>query len=850
MRFLTILCFFITGQVCYSQQFPFIENFDGVTPPLLPAGWTTTTNRSTSGDFITTASIPFSDSNAVVSTNATVSQSLTSPRIDFSNRQADSLIFYERRSSSHNSGFIIEASIDDGISFTISVTDTLYNPGTTSYIERAFKLPETISNQADVRFRWRVIGNGTGTTGTLRLDNIMITAKAQIDVAVKSIQWIPLFPSAGDSVTVLSTIANPGIVPVQNIRVDFFLDLNNDSLPEENELFSSSTIDQLLNPGDTAGVGAMLANIPFGNNIIIVQASADGDENILNNIMWIILSAGWNKNAIVINEIMYAPNPGEPEWIELFNTTSSSIDLENWKISNRNGSTKYTMTDHSLSLNANGYIVITKDTALFRNVHPAFHYTIIQSSSLPTFLFNNNGDAVVLFDSRGSMMDSVHYSPIWGGKDGKSLERIEPTGSSTDSTNWGTSIDSLNSTPGRQNSLTPVEHDLRMNSILCLDEIHSCRITATVQNIGREPATNFSLELYDDRNEDSIPDPSELLQVQTVSAALQQKDSMTVPMIWNNAPSGRHHLIAVIHYPDDLRLSNNVMMLNIKISYPASSVVINEIMYAPLSGQAEYIELYNPTKIPIDLREWKLTDKPDTSRTSDIYTLTKNQFLLNPGAYITIASDSDIVNQFSYLRDTTMYRLIIKRSGISLNNSGDNVILYDLTGTTIDSVLYSSSWQNPNLGNTTGRSLEKINPTLDGTDSRNWGTSASPFGGTPGKQNSVFTNSIPANVSLSCAPNPFSPDGDGFQDVTIIQYSLPASLATIRIRIYDAMGRIVRTLADGEPAGAHGSVVWNGLSDRGERVRIGIYIILLETIVSNGMTVQTVKGTVVVATKL
>jgi len=64
------------------------------------------------------------------------------------------------------------------------------------------------------------------------------------------------------------------------------------------------------------------------------------------------------------------------------------------------------------------------------------------------------------------------------------------------------------------------------------------------------------------------------------------------------------------------------------------------------------------------------------------------------------------------------------------------------------------------------------------------------------------------------------------------------------------MGRIVRTLADGEPAGAHGSVVWNGLNDSGKRVPIGIYIVLLETIISNGMTVQTVKGTVVVATKL
>ena len=168
----------------------------------------------------------------------------------------------------------------------------------------------------------------------------------------------------------------------------------------------------------------------------------------------------------------------------------------------------------------------------------------------------------------------------------------------------------------------------------------------------------------------------------------------------------------------------------------------------------------------------------------------------------------------------------------------------------IDSVYYFSSWQNPNIDNPAGRSLEKINPLLEGTNSRNWGTSANPFGGTPGKQNSLFTTTQPINASLSASPNPFSPDGDGFQDVTLIQYSLPAATATVRIRIYDALGRLVRTLADGEPSGTHGEVVWDGMNNNRERVKIGIYIILLEAITTNGVAVQTLKGTVVVATKL
>ena len=336
----------------------------------------------------------------------------------------------------------MEASVDGGISFPISVSDTLRNAGTTSYMTREFKLPATISNQPDVRFRWRVVGNGTGTTGTLRLDNITITAKAQIDIAVKSIQFIPPFPNAGDSVTVVSTICNFGTQPVQNIAVDFFLDQNNDSLPTDNERFSTSTIDRSLASGDSAVAVAIITNAQFGNSTIMVRASDTGDQDTNNNIRLMTLSVGLTKYSVVINEIMYAPPPGDPEWVELFNTTSSPVDLKNWKLSNRNSSTKYTITENTFPLQSNGYIVITKDTALFHNFHPTFHSDIIQSSSLPTFLFNNSGDAVVLFDSRGDVMDSVKYLPSWGGKDGTSLERIEPLGSSTDSTNWGSGGDS------------------------------------------------------------------------------------------------------------------------------------------------------------------------------------------------------------------------------------------------------------------------------------------------------------------------------------------------------------------------------------------------------------------------
>ena len=70
------------------------------------------------------------------------------------------------------------------------------------------------------------------------------------------------------------------------------------------------------------------------------------------------------------------------------------------------------------------------------------------------------------------------------------------------------------------------------------------------------------------------------------------------------------------------------------------------------------------------------------------------------------------------------------------------------------------------------------------------------------------------------------------------------------MRIYDAIGRLVRTLADGEPSGSHGEIIWDGYRDRNERVRIGIYIVLLEALDAGGGEVRTVKGVVVVAARM
>jgi len=64
-------------------------------------------------------------------------------------------------------------------------------------------------------------------------------------------------------------------------------------------------------------------------------------------------------------------------------------------------------------------------------------------------------------------------------------------------------------------------------------------------------------------------------------------------------------------------------------------------------------------------------------------------------------------------------------------------------------------------------------------------------------------------------PDPFNPH-------TTIHFDLPTA-TRVQLRIYDARGRVVRTLVDRDmPLGYH-QVVWKGLDNQGRQVASGVY---------------------------
>jgi hypothetical protein len=77
-------------------------------------------------------------------------------------------------------------------------------------------------------------------------------------------------------------------------------------------------------------------------------------------------------------------------------------------------------------------------------------------------------------------------------------------------------------------------------------------------------------------------------------------------------------------------------------------------------------------------------------------------------------------------------------------------------------------------------------------------------------------------------PNPFNPS-------TTIGFSL-ATEGHVTLRVYNAAGRLVRTIVDGPRAAGPQSVVWDGSTDSGLHAASGVYFIRLETKAPGGFT--------------
>jgi len=133
----------------------------------------------------------------------------------------------------------------------------------------------------------------------------------------------------------------------------------------------------------------------------------------------------------------------------------------------------------------------------------------------------------------------------------------------------------------------------------------------------------------------------------------------------------------------------------------ADHVVINEVFYDSNGTEPdeEWIEIYNPTSNPVNISGWYLSDDPNyTSPGAEGSYRFPNGTVIQNNSFIVVAyngtafyakygkyPDFELVNTTSSVPD-----MVVVSTGMTLANDGDDVHLFNSSGTEIDAVWYGN----------------------------------------------------------------------------------------------------------------------------------------------------------------
>ncbi|MCR5644853.1 MAG: lamin tail domain-containing protein [Bacteroidales bacterium] len=549
------------------------------------------------------------------------------------------------------------------------------------------------------------------------------------------------------------------------------------------------------------------------------------------------------ENDVVINEIMADPSPvvGLPEWeyVELFNTTDQSINLRDWAF--LIGNTVKPLP--SVTISPLGYLVLCK-----ANAQPELNQ-YGPTCGFSSFTITNAGTTLRLQAPDESLISEVSFNDNWyhdpdKRNGGWSLEQIDPFNPCAGTANWSASTDPSGGTPGRENAINaPNLTAPRVARVNVLgDNTVLLWFDQQMDRTSLQDPQHYLVQELDIHPGEVILNPVENTSLSlTFDCRFQEGALYTLLLNGMTSCSGQ---------PVD---PDTRVRFGIPNPITSGDILINEILFNPISPCPDFVELYNPTDKTFDLSELKLgairESFPEPADTT-LKTITDNSQLLLPASYLLLSTDGFTVCQHYGCEPDNYFDM---ESFPSYPNSGGTALIMSRQGIVVDQMDYNEQMHYPLLKETKGVSLERVSWETPSNQPDNWHSAAeTAHFGTPGLPNSMMpaahetAESSENPETIQVEPQVFSPDGDGFDDNCLVTYQLDTTGCTLNAYVFSADGKLIRHLVKGQLVSDQGNFVWNGLDSQGSRVPIGIYIVLTEVFDMQG-NLKTYKNAVAVA---
>lgn len=264
-----------------------------------------------------------------------------------------------------------------------------------------------------------------------------------------------------------------------------------------------------------------------------------------------------------------------------------------------------------------------------------------------------------------------------------------------------------------------------------------------------------------------------------------------------------------------------IIILILLLFYSAvtnAQVVINELMFAPRAPEPEWVEIYSPSEVMIE--NWTINDEVKAVKIPT-FTLPANSFAV-------LTKDSSV---FTSYYPTLLGIIVSIPSFPGFNNDDDVVVLKDAAGVIIDSVHYYNSWHYDGLDDPRGYSLERRSIHEPSNDSLNWGTPLNQVKATPLATNTLAKPTlVPSSINVTCTPNPFSPDGDGYNDEALIEITIPSdNEEVVSAYLYDLAGHNVATVTRDRRIVGKATISYDGKDDKGIILPVGLYSLIVSS---------------------
>jgi hypothetical protein len=400
--------------------------------------------------------------------------------------------------------------------------------------------------------------------------------------------------------------------------------------------------------------------------------------------------------------------------------------------------------------------------------------------------------------------------------------------------NWHASTNSKGGTPGTENSIyKKFSIDNRLQALQCTalnDKLLLLTLNHGADSLSLSNASNYQL--------------AEWSNVVMGARALPPLFNSVEISLNQSLETKRIYLLkaAPIKGCNSNKLDSLEIKTGLAKSPEAGDLVINEILFDPPTGGADFIELHNLSGALINVKDLMIGSRNATGSIGAAFAASEKDHHLFPGDFIVLSSDTGFVKR--QWPKSSRQKMIQVKSLPSFPDDKGNCLVMNKQGKVIDELNYTDDMHYPLLTNKAGVSLERVNPKSTSSATGNWHSASSDVNhATPGWANSQFRKLDSAdNSNIRLFPVLISPDNDGQDDLLNIQYQFNETGTLLSAYVFNQNGQLLSKIIDNRLCGISGSFSWNGFDAKNNRLPEGVYVVLIETFNLNGKTQRLKKA--------